>query len=190
MLERFHVPEDIAVRVPQETMRATTEAIFQEMGMPSADARQAADVLIYADLRGIESHGVSNMMRLYVQWFRKGDINPTPEPKILHEAAAVATMDSDRGHGLVIAPQAMNMAIERAEQYGIGAITVTNGQTLRRRGVSRRTGAGARHGRPRHDLRRPVAGTGARRQADGWPQPLGSGGTRRPGSAGLSSTPR
>ena len=83
---------------------------------------------MYADLRGIESHGVSNMMRLYVQWFREGDINPTPQPKILHEAAAVATMDSDRGHGLVIAPQAMNMAIERAEQYGVGAITVTNGQ--------------------------------------------------------------
>ena len=40
MLERFHVPEDIAVRVPQETMRATTEAIFQAMGMPEADARQ------------------------------------------------------------------------------------------------------------------------------------------------------
>ena len=67
MLERFHVPEDIAVRVPKETMRATTEAIFQEMGMPEADARQAADVLMYADLRGIESHGVSNMMRLYVR---------------------------------------------------------------------------------------------------------------------------
>ena len=86
MLERFHVPEDIAVRVPQEEMRATVEAIFQEMGMSEADARQAADVLMYADLRGIESHGVSNMMRLYVTWFREGIINPTPEPKILHES--------------------------------------------------------------------------------------------------------
>ena len=61
-------------------MRQTVEAIFQEMGMPEGDARQAADVLMYADLRGIESHGVSNMMRLYVQWFREGIINPTPEP--------------------------------------------------------------------------------------------------------------
>lgn len=127
MLEQFHVPEEIAVRVQQEDMRATVEAIFQTMGMPQADAQQAADVLMYADLRGIDSHGVSNMMRIYVAWFREGRINPTPHPKITHEAPAVATLDSDRGHGLVIGPQAMNMAIDRANNYGIGAITVTNG---------------------------------------------------------------
>jgi LDH2 family malate/lactate/ureidoglycolate dehydrogenase len=82
---------------------------------------------MYADIRGIESHGVSNMMRVYVVHFKEGRINPTPRPKIIHEAPAVATLDCDRGHGLSIGPLAMNMAIERADKYGIGAITVTNG---------------------------------------------------------------
>lgn len=109
MLDRFHVPEDIAVRVKQEDMRAAVEAIFQAMGMLEADAQQAADVLLYADIRGIESHGVSNMMRAYVFGFREGRINPKPEPQIIHGAPAVATLDSDRGHGLVIGPQAMDI---------------------------------------------------------------------------------
>jgi LDH2 family malate/lactate/ureidoglycolate dehydrogenase len=67
------------------------------------------------------------MMRAYVAGFGADRINPTPNPSIVREAAAVATLDSDRGHGLVVGPMAMNMAIERAEKYGIGAISVTNG---------------------------------------------------------------
>ncbi len=127
MLERFHVPEDIAVRVPQQDMRASVEEIFEKMGMPPSDAEQAADVLLYADIRGIETHGVSNMMRAYVAGFGAGRINPTPNPTIVREALAVATLDSDKGHGLIVGPMAMNMAIERAEKYGIGSISVTNG---------------------------------------------------------------
>jgi L-2-hydroxycarboxylate dehydrogenase (NAD+) len=127
VLERFHVPDDIAVRVPQENMRATLEGIFKKMRMSDKDAIQASDVLMWADLRGIESHGVSNMMRVYVQAFQDGRINPNPNWKIVREAAAVCTIDSDKGHGLVVGPQAMNVAIERAEKYGIGSVSVTNG---------------------------------------------------------------
>ena len=127
MLERFKVPDDIAIRVKQEDMRKTVEEIFLSMKMPKEDAQQAADVLLYADIRGIESHGVSNMMRTYLDMFKDGMINANPKPKIVAEAAAVATLDSDRGHGLVIGPQAMKMAIDRASKFGIGAITVTNG---------------------------------------------------------------
>ena len=127
MLEQFHVPEDIAIRVPQEHMRATVEDIFRKMRMPDEDAVQAADVLMYADIRGVESHGVSNMMRSYVSGFQEGRINPTPEWKIIRQAAAVCTIDSDRGLGLVIGPAAMKVAIERAEMYGIGSVSVTNG---------------------------------------------------------------
>ena len=127
MLERFKVPENIAVRVHQEDMRKTVEEIFMKMQMSLEDSRQAADVLIYADLRGIESHGVSNMMREYIEMFKDGRINPNPKTIIIRESLAVATIDSDRGHGLVVGPQAMKLAIERAEKFGIGAITVTNG---------------------------------------------------------------
>ena len=128
MLERFHVPEDIAIRVPEEDMRATVEDIFRKMRMPNEDAALAADVLMYADIRGVESHGVSNMMRSYVRDFQEGRMNPTPAWRIVREAAAVCTIDSDRGLGLVVGPAAMNVAIERAEKYGIGSVSVTNGQ--------------------------------------------------------------
>ncbi len=128
MLERFHVPEEIAVRVRIEAMQATVEDIFRKLGMPDEDAVQAADVLLYADARGIESHGVSNMLRSYVASFAQGGINPTPEPRIVRELPAAATLDSDGGHGLVIGPMAMRMAMDRAETYGIGSITAVNGR--------------------------------------------------------------
>lgn len=128
LLERFHVPHDIAVHVEIEDMRATVEDIFRKMGMPEDDAVQSADVLVYADARGIESHGVSNMLRSYVASFGQGGINPTPEPKIIRELPAAATLDCDGGHGLAVGPMAMRMAMDRAEVYGIGTITAVNGR--------------------------------------------------------------
>ena len=90
--------------------------------------RRPRTVLVYADLRGIESHGVSNLMRNYVKGFSEGAINPRPEVRVVREAAAVATLDSDRGHGLVVGPFAMKMAIEKARTAGIGAVVVGNGR--------------------------------------------------------------
>ena len=128
MLERFHVPSDVAVHVTPEDMHATVVDIFLKMGMPADDAEQAAEVLVYADIRGIETHGVSNMLRGYVKSFGEGGINPTPNPKIIREMPAAATLDCDGGHGLVVGPMAMNMAIERAKIYGIGTVTANNGR--------------------------------------------------------------
>ena len=128
MLERFHVPSDIAVHVTPEDMQATVVDIFLKMGMPADDADKAAEVLVYADIRGIETHGVSNMLRGYVKAFGDGRINPTPNPRIVREMPAAATLDCDGGHGLVVGPMAMNMAIERAKVYGIGTITANNGR--------------------------------------------------------------
>ena len=109
-------------------MHATVVDIFLKMGMPADDAELAAEVLVYADIRGIETHGVSNMLRGYVKSFAAGGINPTPKPKIIREMPAAATLDCDGGHGLVVGPLAMNMAIERAKIYGIGTITANNGR--------------------------------------------------------------
>jgi L-2-hydroxycarboxylate dehydrogenase (NAD+) len=128
MLERFHVPPHLAVRVQHTDMFATVQDIFVKMGMPPDHAEQATDVLLYADLRAIDSHGVSNMLRVYVDAFKKGDINPEPKPTVIKQKGAVATLDSDRGHGLVVGPLAMNMAIERAKEHGLGAVAVTNGR--------------------------------------------------------------
>ena len=127
MLERFHVPSEIEVRVDPAVMRATVEDLFVALGMPRAHAEQSADVLLYADIRGIDSHGVSNMLRRYVESIRDGSINLDPQWRITHESPAACTIDSDGAHGGVIGPEAMRIAIERARAYGIGSVAVYNG---------------------------------------------------------------
>ena len=127
MLERFHVPEDIAIRVAPTNMFATVEDIFLKMGMTAEDAKQSADVLLYADLRGYDTHGVSNMLRVYVDFFDKGKINPTPEWKVIRERKATATIDSDTAHGGVIGPEGMRLAIDKARDCGVGVVNIYNG---------------------------------------------------------------
>lgn len=127
MLEQFQIPSDIEVRGSPEAMRATVLDIFLALGMPDEAAAQSTDVLMYADTRGIDSHGVSNMLRAYVERIRNGEINLQPNWRITREAAAVCTVDSDGAHGGVIGPEAMRMAIERAKNFGVGAVSVYNG---------------------------------------------------------------
>ena len=126
MLERFKVPEDIAIRVAPDDMRETVENLFEALGMPDNEAEQAADVLIYADTRGIDSHGVSNMTRAYVAGFQNGDLNPTPKCTVTHDTGAIATVDCDRGLGLAVGPPTMDLAIERAKSLGVGVAIAHN----------------------------------------------------------------
>ena len=127
MLDRFQVPPEIAVRVEPGVMRATVEELFSALGMPRDHAVQSADVLLYADVRGIDSHGVSNMLRRYVESIRDGGINLHPEWRITHDSPAACTIDSDGAHGGVIGPEAMRIAIARAREYGVGSVAVYNG---------------------------------------------------------------
>ena len=126
MLEKFHVPEDIEVRVRVEDLRWTAEELLKSTGMPEDDAVQTADVLVYADVRGVETHGVSNMLRVYVKQLQDGDINPTPDWKIVQDNKATCVIDGDGGHGMVISPIGMKEAIRRASEYGVGAVSVMN----------------------------------------------------------------
>ena len=127
MLDRFRVADDIAVRIPQETMRATVEDIFTRLGMTPEDASRGADTLLYADIRGIDSHGVSNMMRAYVHGLENDQINPTPSWQVVNDAGAAVNVDCDEGLGIVVGPQCMDLAIEKAKQNGIGMVTAHNG---------------------------------------------------------------
>ncbi|MGI9334945.1 MAG: Ldh family oxidoreductase [Gammaproteobacteria bacterium] len=127
MLEQFQIPAEFEVRVEADVMRATVHDVFRALGMSEEHARQSTDALIYADLHGIDTHGVSNMLRVYVDWFRDGTVNVDPHWRVLREAPATCTLDSDGAHGGVIGPHAMEMAIERARQYGVGAVNVHRG---------------------------------------------------------------
>lgn len=130
MLQQFHLKEEDTIRVSETALHATVTALFEKLGVPQADARQAASVLVSADLRGVDTHGVSNMLRSYITDYTKGSINARPNWKITRESAATANVDSDRGLGIIVVPRAMDIAIEKAKNVGVGMVTVSNGRHL------------------------------------------------------------
>lgn len=124
----MRVPDEIAVRVAAQDMRSTVASIFERLGMPGGDARLSADVLVWADLRGVDSHGVSNMTPFYVQWLRDGFVNPRPRWRVVRESRATATLDGDRGLGLCLGPPAMALAMDKAAECGLGSVVMTQGR--------------------------------------------------------------
>lgn len=109
----------------EQKLRHFTENVFLKMGCPEVDAQLAADVLLRSDLRGIDSHGVARLSG-YVRLWEKERINATPDVKVVYETATTATVDGDAGLGLVVAPFAMKVAIEKAKIYGSGWVSVKN----------------------------------------------------------------
>ena len=126
MLERFHVPKEDEVRVDADALRTTVNALFVALGVPAEDAANGADVLTMTDLRGVETHGVSNMMRNYVNWIQSGHINPQPNPIVVAESPGTATIDGDRGLGVLQGTKAMQLAIDKARENGVGIVTMRN----------------------------------------------------------------
>jgi LDH2 family malate/lactate/ureidoglycolate dehydrogenase len=116
--------EDVTV-YPAEALRAFSASVLALGGVPPDDAELAAEVLLSADLRGIDSHGVARL-RGYHDVLRSGRVNPTPRVRVLRETASTATVDADNGLGLVVAPRANEMAMEKALAAGSGWVAVRN----------------------------------------------------------------
>lgn len=99
--------------------------IFQKIGCSPGHADTAAKTLLSADLRGIDSHGIARLSG-YVRLWEVKRVNATPDIKIIHETPSTAVIDGDSGLGLVVAPFAMQVAIEKAKQVGTGWVSVQN----------------------------------------------------------------
>jgi len=102
-----------------------TKTILQKIGCPATDADTATKVLLSADLRGIDSHGVARLTG-YVRLWEIKRVNTVPSIKVLHESPSTAVVDGDSGLGLVVAPHAMRIAIEKAQNVGTGWVSVQN----------------------------------------------------------------
>jgi LDH2 family malate/lactate/ureidoglycolate dehydrogenase len=111
--------------ISETSLRNFTVNIFLAMGCSRAHAVLAADVLLLADRRGIDSHGVARLTG-YVRLWEKQRINANPDIQIIYETPTTATIDGDSGLGLVVAPFAMQVAMEKAEKYGSGWVSVRN----------------------------------------------------------------
>lgn len=102
-----------------------TRQVFLKMGCSEDDAQMAATVLLSADVRGVDSHGIARLSG-YVRLWEAKRVNAHPQIKIIHETPSTATVDGDSGLGLVVAPWAMQTAINKAKQVGTGWVSVQN----------------------------------------------------------------
>ncbi len=108
---------------PYDKIFQFTRSVFEKIGCSEAHAMTATKALLSADLRGIDSHGVARLSG-YVRLWEVKRVNATPDIKIIHETASTAVVDGDSGLGLVVAPFAMQVAIEKAKQCGTGWVSV------------------------------------------------------------------
>jgi len=110
---------------PVKLAQFSTEAL-KKVGVPAADAKITADILVAADLRGVDSHGVAHLQPFYIKGIQEGRINPTPDIKMSSNSDTTALMDGDKGLGFVVGHRAMSEAIKRAKAHGVSFVTVTN----------------------------------------------------------------
>lgn len=108
-----------------DDLRRFCREVFESFGVPEADAKTAAEVLAFSDLRGIDSHGVARLIT-YVDMLDHGRINPTPTMSIVRQTGSTATVDGDNGLGLVVGPWANTLAVDKAGEAGSGWVSVCN----------------------------------------------------------------
>ena len=118
MTETTHIPVNIIADFMMD--------VFQGLGVPEDEAHICANVLIASDLRGIESHGVGRL-KYYYDRIQAGVQFTTTKMEIVKETETTALVDGHHGMGHVIAYRSMRMAMDKARQYGLGAVAVRNG---------------------------------------------------------------
>ncbi len=111
--------------VSWDAHRRQIESILTAWGVSLRDAAQVADVLAWADLRGIESHGIA-MLIVYDGWRSQGRLNLRGRPRVERATPVSALVDGDGGFGHVVGIFAMTIAIEKARANGMAAIAVRN----------------------------------------------------------------
>jgi LDH2 family malate/lactate/ureidoglycolate dehydrogenase len=116
---------DTVIHIPFKTLKRFMKDVFVKLGVPEGDAAICTDVLIAADLRGIDSHGVGRL-KMYYDRMKAGIQFPVTRLEVLKETATTATLDGGHGMGHVIGYRAMEMAMKKAKEYGLGAVAVRN----------------------------------------------------------------
>lgn len=112
--------------VAPEKIRAFTVALLGKAGMWEADAGMVADNLIDADLRGVTTHGLTRIP-LYFQKFEAGLCDPQGRPEVIRDFGATGLIHAHHCMGQVSSTLAMEMAIEKAEKFGVGYVGVRDG---------------------------------------------------------------
>lgn len=119
-----------AVVVAAGELEAFAARALEACGLEPGAARAAAAVLAYADQAGMDTHGIVNLPRIYAPKLLAGEIDPRARPRVVAERGGAATIDACGGLGLVAATVAIDEAIERAREHGVGAVAVRRSSHL------------------------------------------------------------
>lgn len=111
--------------VPAGDLREGLKALFCAWGVPPDQAATTAEVLVEADLMGIDSHGIT-LIPLYDELLRSGKVVAAAEITVARAFGAIAVVDGGGGFGQAPAMLAMDLAVDRAKAYGVGAVAVRN----------------------------------------------------------------
>ncbi|MDA3958803.1 Ldh family oxidoreductase [Oceanispirochaeta sp.] len=100
--------------------------VLHNSGIPEGDAAIISDVLIESDKRGIDSHGIGRLKPIYIDRLDAGIMEPVTKVDIIKETTTTAVLDGNNGMGHVVSKQAMQMAIDKAKEHGMGMVVVRN----------------------------------------------------------------
>lgn len=117
---------DTRQMVPFEMVDDFMTASFIKLGVPEQEAKICSDVLLESDRRGIESHGCNRFKTIYIDRILSGIQQPITEFEIIKETKTTAVVDGHDGMGMIIAYKSMQMAIEKAKEYGMGMVATRN----------------------------------------------------------------
>lgn len=117
---------DKVVNIEFDLLENFMKEVFQGLGVPQADAEVCANVLITADKRGIDSHGINRLKPIYYDRIKLGIQHPKTNFEIVKETHTTAVIDGHDGMGHVIAKKSMDIAIDKAKKYGMGMTVVRN----------------------------------------------------------------
>ena len=123
MVDQVTVQKQIVV--PEASLKDFCNKVWMKLGVPAQDAKVTTDVLVLADLRGVESHGVARLPRYY-QDLKNGWTKPTDQSKIVKETKATAMIDGGQSLGQVVGRKGMELAIRKAKETAVGIVSVRN----------------------------------------------------------------
>ena len=111
--------------IPADNLKAFGENILQKVGVPEQHARETSEILVDANLRGIDTHGIY-LSNLYVRRLEKQLINPNPEFHFEKKRAGIGILDADFSLGQPATLEAARQAVQLARDAGVGIVTVKN----------------------------------------------------------------
>jgi len=114
------------VRVPFSILEPFVLDVFKSMGVPQLDAEICRDVLLDADRKGLDTHGVNRLKPVYYDRVLAGRQKPVTELELIREGPTTAVYDAHNGMGMVAAHRSMETVISKAKKYGMGMVVVRN----------------------------------------------------------------